>query len=227
MYVTFPTEQQPFSSIPFFKVPRKTLSHAPNRRRYASGMNIYREGDKAEHVYEVKSGVLRLARVLANGRRQVIAFGLPGDIVGFPNGEMYHTDCDVVSPTEVVAYRLSELEGGKGSSSDTQRLLMQAALREISCMQDHVMMLACKSAMEKVASFLCVLSQRTGTPSSDHTVFSLPMCRADIADFLGLTIETVCRMFSMLRKNSVIALNTPQSVEVLDMQALIDASQMD
>ncbi|MEH6833629.1 MULTISPECIES: helix-turn-helix domain-containing protein [Falsihalocynthiibacter] len=226
MYVTFSMEQHPFSYTPFFKVPRKILTNAPNNRRYPSSANLFREGDKAEHVYEVKSGVLRLARVLANGRRQVIAFGLPGDIVGFPNGDFHHTDCDVVSSAEVIAHRLSELESAKGDL-EIHRRLMKAALREISCMQDHVMMLACKSAMEKVASFLCVLSLRTGTPSSNYTVFSLPMCRADIADFLGLTIETVCRMFSLLRKEGTIALNTPQTVVVLDMEALTDASQSD
>jgi CRP/FNR family transcriptional regulator/CRP/FNR family nitrogen fixation transcriptional regulator len=89
------------------------------------------------------------------------------------------------------------------------------------------MMLARKSAMEKVASFLLELSNRTGTPSGNHVAFPLPMLRADIADFLGLTIETVSRMFSQLRKAGTIALETPQKVLVLDMQALIDATQAD
>ncbi|WP_245841087.1 helix-turn-helix domain-containing protein [Puniceibacterium sediminis] len=87
------------------------------------------------------------------------------------------------------------------------------------------MMLARKSAIEKVASFLIVLSQRTGVPIGNYTTFSLPMSRADIADFLGLTIETVSRSFSLLRKNGTIALETPQTVLVRDMQSLLDLSE--
>lgn len=185
---------------------------------------MFREGDEANHVYEVKSGVLRLTRVLENGRRQVIAFGLPGDIIGFPNGELHHTDCDVIATAEVVVHRRHALETGEGDIETHQRLL-HAALREITAMQDHFMMLARKSALEKVASFLIALSRRTGTPVGNFTMFSLPMSRADIADFLGLTIETVSRTFSLLRKDDIITLETPQTVLIRDMQALIAASQ--
>ena len=89
------------------------------------------------------------------------------------------------------------------------------------------MMLARKSAIEKVASFLLLLSRRTGVPVGNCTAFSLPMSRADIADFLGLTIETVSRAFSALRKSGSIALETPQRVLVRDLEALINASQID
>lgn len=194
------------------------------QRHHAIGTHLFREGDEAANVYEVRSGALRLTRVLENGRRQVIAFGLPGDIVGFPNGDLHHTDCDVIADAEVVAHRRLALETGVGDPQTHQRLL-RAALREISAMQDHLMMLARKSALEKVASFLVVLSQRTGAPIGNCTTFSLPMSRADIADFLGLTIETVSRSFSILRKNGTIALETPQIVLVRDKQPLLNASE--
>tara|TARA_R110002049_G_scaffold188402_2_gene356851 strand:- start:59634 stop:60275 length:642 start_codon:yes stop_codon:yes gene_type:complete len=197
-----------------------------NQRRHNAGTHLFREGDDARHVYEVKSGILRLTRVLENGRRQVIAFGLPGDIVGFPNGEHHHTDCDVLATAEIIAHQRHALETGEGDLATHQRLL-HAALREISAMQDHFMMLARKSALEKVASFLIVLSQRTGTPIGNFSTVSLPMSRADIADFLGLTIETVSRTLTLLRKNGTIVLETPQTVLIRDMQGLIDASQAD
>lgn len=224
MYVTLSGDQFPASPLPFAEFPHHAPTTSPQTRRQTVGTHLFREGDEAEHVYEIKSGVLRLTRVLENGRRQVIAFGLPGDIIGFPNGELHHTDCDVVATAEVIAHRRAELESG-GGDPDTHRRLLRAALREISAMQDHFMMLARKSAMEKVASFLVVLSQRTGAPLGNYTTFMLPMSRADIADFLGLTIETVSRMFSQLRKDGTIALETPQRVVVRDMQGLLDASQ--
>lgn len=224
MYVTLQTEI-PHALLASNGIsPNLAAGVSPRQRQYVSGAHLFLEGDEAVNVYEVKSGILRLTRVLENGRRQVIAFGLPGDIVGFPNGDQHHTDCDVIATAEVVAHRRSALENGEGDPVTHQRLL-RAALREISAMQDHFMMLARKTAMEKVASFLIVLAQRTGSPIGPLTTFPLNMSRADIADFLGLTIETVSRTLSLLRKNDTITLETPQIVLVRDMQALLDASQ--
>jgi CRP-like cAMP-binding protein len=186
--------------------------------------SVRREGDEAAHIYEVQSGILRLTRVLENGRRQVIAFALPGDIVGFPNGDLHHTDCDAIGSCEVILYRRESLENGEGNP-DTHRHLLQAALREISAMQDHFMMLARKSATEKVASFLMVLTERTGTRQGGTATVELEMKRADIADFLGLTIETVSRTFTQLRKSGIISLESAQSVIVLDADRLAEASE--
>ena len=224
MYVTLSTDQAPAFLAPGNDPLCDAQSSTRNQRRVETGTHLFREGDDAEHVYEIKSGILRLTRVLENGKRQVIAFGLPGDIIGFPNGDLHHTDCNVIASAEIVAHRRRTLETGEGDPETHQRLL-HAALREISAMQDHFMMLARKSAMEKVASFLIVLSQRTGTPVGNYTTFSLPMRRADIADFLGLTIETVSRMLTLLRGQGAITLETPQTVLIQNMERLINASQ--
>ncbi|SFS55395.1 CRP/FNR family transcriptional regulator, nitrogen fixation regulation protein [Sulfitobacter marinus] len=224
MYVTLSSESTSADQAMGARLLSQPAASHTQHRTYATGANLFHEGDTANHVYEVKSGVLRLTRVLENGRRQVIAFGLPGDIIGFPNGDAHHTDCDVVATAEIIAHRRSKLETGAGDPETHQRLL-RAALREITAMQDHFMMLARKSAAEKVASFLLAISNRTGAPLGNYTAFSLPMSRADIADFLGLTVETVSRTFSILRKDGVISLETPQTVLVLDTGALLDASQ--
>ena len=86
------------------------------------------------------------------------------------------------------------------------------------------MMLGRKSAKEKVASFLVTLAERNGTPNGGYISFSLPMSRTDIADFLGLTVETVSRTLTRLRKENLIALENPQTVLIRDMRALISAS---
>jgi CRP/FNR family transcriptional regulator/CRP/FNR family nitrogen fixation transcriptional regulator len=226
MYVTLAKDYVPNSMLADMARSQSAVSAPARSRVLAAGRYLFHEGDEAAYVYEVKTGVLRLTRVLENGRRQVIAFGLPGDIIGFPDGDMHHTDCDVVATAEVIAHRRAELESGEGDPH-THALLLQAALREISAMQDHFMMLARKSAVEKLASFLTVLSQRTGVPLGKYTTVDLPMSRADIADFLGLTIETVSRTFSILRKEGTIALETPQTVLILDMDALVETSQGD
>jgi CRP-like cAMP-binding protein len=226
MYVTLAHAQTAVLSDP------QAMSHSAtsnlNRpaRRLAIGASVYREGDEATHIYEVKTGILRLTRVLANGRRQVISFALPGDVIGFPNGKNHHTDCDVLESCEVTIHPRAALDAG-ARDPETQQRLLKAALREISAMQDHFMMLARKSALEKVASFLMVLADRIGTPQGNFVSIDLAMTRADIADFLGLTIETVSRTITQLRTFGIIALHSAQTVIILDPKALADAAEAD
>lgn len=224
MYVTLPN-----GTIAAFRQTAMTASQSPLSptcpvRRLAAGAYIFREGDDASHVYEVQSGILRLTRVLENGRRQVIAFALPGDIVGFPNGDLHHTDCDAIGVCEVILHRRDALENGAGNS-ETHRHLLLAALREISAMQDHFMMLARKSATEKVASFLMVLADRIGIRHGHSSTIELQMKRADIADFLGLTIETVSRTMTQLRNSGIISMHTAQFITVQDADRLAEMSE--
>ena len=183
------------------------------------GKHLFLEGDTADRIYEVASGVLRLTRLMEDGRRQVIAFGYPGDTVGFPSDGCYHTDCDALVPSTLVTHRRSDLETASGDAALHQRLLL-AALREISGMQDHFMMLGRKSSIEKLASFLLVLTERVGEPLGDFNQVTLPMTRADIADFLGLTTETVSRTFTQLRKSGVIAIDHVNTIIILKPIAL-------
>ncbi len=180
---------------------------------------LFYEGDTVERVYQVVTGAVRLTRLLEDGRRQVIAFGYPGDVIGFPAGGRHHTDCDALVDTKLRSFSRSALERGDGDQ-DLHEALLHAALREISAMQDHFMMLGRKSAAEKVASFLLVITERYGEALGAYRQITLPMARSDIADFLGLTTETVSRTFTMLRKAGMIALDGAQTVVVLDPQAL-------
>jgi CRP-like cAMP-binding protein len=150
----------------------------------------------------------------------VIAFGYPGDVVGFPSDGRYHTDCDVLTRATLVIHNRDALESGAGDIALHRRLL-QAALREISAMQDHFLMLGRKSASERVASFLWTLTERVGQPIGRYTRFDLPMSRSDIADFLGLTTETVSRAITQMRKGKVIALDHIHTVIVLDRDVLL------
>lgn len=222
MYVTLSSEFSPANAE--ICVSHHASVMASQRKSLAVGAHLFREGDMADNIYEITAGVFRLTRVLDNGRRQVIAFGLPGDIIGFPNGTFHHSDCEAIQSAKVIAHRRHTLDTLGGDQRTHQRLL-HAALREISAMQDHFMMLARKSAIEKVASFLITLAERIGTPIGSYMTCALPMSRADIADFLGLTIETVSRTLTRLRKENIIALDTSQTVLIKDMDALVAASQ--
>ncbi|WP_439154276.1 helix-turn-helix domain-containing protein [Yoonia sp.] len=220
MYVTRPNEQ--FEE--FRALQRARPAQQRHLHRVCAGKHLFHEGQNARNIYEVVSGVLRLTRVMENGRRQVIAFGYPGDVVGFPSDGEYHTDCDALLPTTVVVHNRSALESPTSNVALRARLL-QAALREISAMQDHFLMLGRKSAGERVASFLLTLQERVGLPLGQFTQFDLPMSRSDIADFLGLTTETVCRTFTRLRKSNVIALDRVHTVIILKPDALRDMAE--
>lgn len=188
-------------------------------QRLQAGRHLYHEGDEAENVYEVERGMLRLVRVMENGRRQIVAFALPGDVVGFPEGDLHHTDCDAITDCVLVAHRRSVLERCN-PNPELHRRLTRAALHEICAMQDHFMMLSSKSAAEKIASFVLTLAERMGEPGADGIHVDIPMRRVDIADFLGLTTETVCRTFTQFRKSGLILLETAQKAIVLDIGGL-------
>ena len=219
MYVTVTGDQDqpaPLASISS-KITRSPTAHLK------AGAHLYFEGDSVKWLYQIKTGVLRLTRMMEDGRRQVIAFGYPGDIVGFPSDGLHHTDCDVLEDVCLQPYRRSMLESGHGDPQLHYDLL-QAALREISAMQDHFMMLGRKSAVEKVASFLCVLTHRVGKEVGGYTQVVLPMSRGDIADFLGLTTETVSRTLTQLRKSRIIAIENIHTVIIRRPQALSSLS---
>jgi len=220
MYITFPAQNRP--SPPVIPARERASTSLPTMLR--AGKHLYHEGDEVERIYQVVSGVVRLTRMLEDGRRQVIAFGFPGDIVGFPADGCHHTNCDALTDTVLHAYRRTALDHGDGDP-ELHMALLRAALGEISAMQDHVMMLGRKSAGEKVASFLNVITARYGEQAGPWQKIALPMSRSDIADFLGLTTETVSRAITALRKGGVIALDGAQTIIVMQPETLADMSR--
>ena len=219
MYVTLPNEYAAATAI----APLISKTRTRAKTRLNAGSYLYHEGDKVNWLYQVTTGVVRLTRLLLDGRRQVISFGYPGDIVGFPSNGVHLTDCKALVDTRLQPYHRACLESCKDDPV-LHHALLQAALSEIGAMQDHFMMLGCKSAAEKVASFLCVLAERVGEDVGAYKQFGLPMCRSDIADFLGLTTETVCRAFTQLRKSKIIAIENIHNIVVLRPTALLGLS---
>ncbi|MGC8201317.1 helix-turn-helix domain-containing protein [Aliiroseovarius sp. PTFE2010] len=220
MYVTLSTDDQSGGALP--SISRPCICARETQIR--AGTYLFYEGDEVNWLYQVTAGVLRQTRLLENGRRQVIAFGYPGDVVGFPANGCHHTDCDALVDTRLQPYRKSVLENADGDV-ELHGELLQAALSEISAMQDHFMMLGRKSAGERVASFLTVLAGRVGRYEDNLCKVDLPMRRADIADFLGLTTETVSRTLTQMRKSEIIEIDNIHTIVVLNPAALTSLSQ--
>lgn len=222
MYVTIPAARA--VEGPIVPLAGKTPKIAETRLKL--GCYLYLEGDKVKWLYQISSGVVRLTRLLTDGRRQVIAFGFPGDIIGFPANGLHHTDCEGLTDVCLQPFRRAHLENG-ACDAELHGALLQAALREISAMQDHFMMLGRKSATEKLASFLCVLVDRIGEDLGSYRQITLPMSRSDIADFLGLTTETVSRTFTQLRKSKIILIENIHTIIIQRPTALLSLSQGD
>jgi CRP-like cAMP-binding protein len=182
---------------------------------YVRDSEIYGEGEEAEYIYQVVSGAVRTYKILNDGRRQIGAFYLPGDIFGLEIGESHDLSAEAVCDCTVAVIKRSSLvKLAKGDSSITQALWTLTA-RELQRVQKHVLLLV-RSAQERVASFLLEMADRTA--SSGLVV--LPMSRRDIADYLGLTIETVSRALAALEGQAAIEMSGARRVQLTNVREL-------
>ena len=169
----------------------------------AKGEELFSEGDDAEFFYEVVSGSIRSYKLLSDGRRQIDAFHLQGDIFGLEAGSEHRFSAEAVGDVTVIAYRRSRLSALIQDDAGFGDRIMNATLRSLERAQDHMLLLGRKTAQEKMATFLLDMADRL---SDDHEHFELPMQRSDIADHLGLTIETVSRTLTQFARNGLIEL---------------------
>lgn len=187
---------------------------------------LFREGDETTSFYEILSGAVRAYKIFSDGRRQIVAFAFAGDIVGFGHGDTYRFDCDALTATRVRAIPKSALLRAMRERPELGEKLLEVAGGEVANMQDLSILLCRKTAIERIASFLVSMANRTVEPAVGRQL-PLPMCRADIADYLGLTIETVSRNMTRLKAMRVIDLPNRGSFVVRDLARLQMLAQCD
>jgi CRP/FNR family nitrogen fixation transcriptional regulator len=183
---------------------------------FAPDTEIYAEGEAATSFYKVVSGVVRTCKFLSDGRRQIDAFYGTGEIFGFEAGAEHKLSAEAVSDCTVVPYRRRGFEGLAERDDKVAGQLFSFAMRCLERAQEHALLLGRRSAAQKLAAFLLEMADRQ--PAG--TTIELPMTRQDIADYLGLTIETVSRTLSQLERDGVIALPSARRVCVRDARAL-------
>ena len=170
------------------------------------------EGDPIEHCFRVIHGAVRLYKSIADGRRQVIDFLAAGECFGFIGTERYAYSVEAIADTTLVRYPRPQVEAALRRDDRLARRMFDLACAEIERAQRQMLLLGRKSADEKIASFLLALAERSDERTDAVATIRLPMSRQDVADYLGLTIETVSRTFSRLRRDGLIALPCPQLV---------------
>ena len=177
---------------------------------------IYGEGEPAEYVYRVVRGVVRTHKLLNDGRRQISAFLLPGDFFGLDCDDEYRFTAEAVSDATLVFVKRSVLTALARRDGEVANDLWRMARGELHRAHDHMLLLGRKSAQERIAAFLLEMA---GRAEQTDTV-ELPMSRLDIADYLGLTIETVSRTLTHLENTAAIALPSTRRVRLCNKAAL-------
>jgi CRP-like cAMP-binding protein len=176
---------------------------------------VFGEGEPADHVYKVVRGGVRAFRTLSDGRRQICDFYLPGDVFGVEPGSEHRVTAEALTDSVLVAARRGALRPDDGAAAQH---LWALAMEELRRSQDHALTLGRRSAGERVASFLVEMADRVG----DGASVELPMSRQDMADYLGLTIETVSRSLTQLQVSGLIRLAGLRSILLRKRPALTE-----
>lgn len=174
---------------------------------FKANAEIYGEGEPADSVYKVVSGAVRTYRVLSDGRRQIIAFYLPGDVFGLDFGDEHQHCADAIGNAAVMSVKKALVLQEAANNSRVARQMWEQTVRELHGAQSHALLLI-QSAEERVTFFL----RQMAAHKSQADTITLPMSRQDIADYLGLTIETVSRTLTNLESRAVIALPSSRKV---------------
>ena len=188
--------------------------------KYNRGGEIFGEAEQAEYVYQVVDGAVRSYKLLSDGRRQINAFHLAGDIFGLENGETHRFTAEAIVDTTVHLAKRTSLALMAGQDATVARDLLNMTASNLKHAEDHMLLLGRKTSLERVAAFVLEMDRRLTAAG----VMALPMCRRDIADYLGLTLETVSRALSALHGMGALGFvgQTQRQVVLLDRPKLAE-----
>ena len=185
--------------------------------RLAPGQALFHEGDPATRVFTLTRGALKLYKLLADGRRQVTGFLHPGDFLGISVDDEHAFSAEALEDSQLCWFPRSRFDDFVEDEATMERELYRMAAHELAAAQQQFILLGRKTATERLASFLLMLAKRTELSNGVGAgMIRLPMSRSDIADYLGLTKETVSRVISAFKRDRVIRLETLDVIQVLD-----------
>ncbi|WP_036257465.1 helix-turn-helix domain-containing protein [Methylocapsa aurea] len=185
---------------------------------YSRDEEIYGEGEHTEFVYKVASGAVRTYKLMRDGRRQIGEFHLSGDLFGLDLGDRHHLTAEAVMDSTVIVFKRRQVEALVAHNHAAARELWLMTANHLKHAEDHMLLLGRKTALERLAAFLLEMDARGG----ETGLVELPMLRRDIADYLGLTLETVSRSFSELQSEGVVELDGARHV-ILRKRAVLEA----
>ena len=182
----------------------REFEHLGRRVRFDIGETVFSEEDITTSFYNVLEGVMRLYKLLPDGRRQIVGFALPGDFLGMNLSGRHNFSADAIGVASVCQFAKAAFGRFVEDRPQLLKRINELAIRELGQARDHMVLLGRRSADEKVATFLLGWRERLFALKGPSDTVALPMSRQDIADYLGLTIETVSRTFTKLERHGVI-----------------------
>ena len=189
---------------------------------YSKGTEIFRQTEPANNIYQVIEGAVRTHKLLSDGRRQFGAFRLSGDIFGLENGGLYRFTAEAIIDTTVRFVERLNLESAVKSNPVMARALLTMTAQNLQHVENHMLLLGRKNSQERVEAFLLEMNGRMTGPG----VLALPMSRRDIADYLGITLETVSRALSEFKRKGYLRFDTTQrQIVVLNAAGLTQLDQ--
>ncbi len=226
--------EKPHNVLPLQRMPQaKTVdecsldqfSQVISPSLYAPREDLFLEGDEASHLLEVAEGVVCAYRLLPDGHRHVVSFYFPGDLIGYCCAGTHSFSAQALNKVRIRRIPRHLINHLIETRPGFARRLLKLATDELSMTRDHLLCLAAKSAEARMAVFLLALSRRNRDAGGDAARIELPMTRVDIGDYLGLTIETVSRTFSKLKRSGIIALPRTTTVLIRDLEGLHQVAQ--
>lgn len=203
------------------------LSRHSTRRRVAPGREVVGQGEMTDSYANIISGVVKLSKVLADGRQQIVGLQFAPDFMGRPFTRESALTAEAAIDTDICSFPRNVIERLVAEAPGLEHRLHEQALKELDEARDWMLTLGRKTAQEKVASFLYIIATHIDPENGPATEFDLPLSRADIADYLGLTIETVSRQITKLRKDNVIRIESSRRVTVPSMDRLMHVAGVD
>jgi CRP/FNR family nitrogen fixation transcriptional regulator len=183
---------------------------------YKKDEEIYGEGEPSEYLYQIIRGAVRTYKLLSDGRRQIGAFHLPDDVFGLDPGPEHRLTAEAIADTTVRLVPRRSLEKAAASNVRVARNLWTMTASDLRHAEDHMLLLGRKTAMERVATFLLEMDRRLARAG----MMALPMCRRDIGDYLGLTLETVSRALSQLNDEGILMFSSARQIALCNRQRL-------
>lgn len=201
-----------------------TFDHVVQHRGFAAKTVLFEQGQKADFVFSVSEGTIRLFRLLPDGRRQIIGFAIKGDFLGTALADKHEYTAESVDHIRVCRIPRPVFVQMLDEKPHLLRKLHEIAGREIHDSQDQIVLLGRKNAEERVSAFLLSFRERLARVATRSVTIPLPMSRQDIADYLGLTIETVSRTISKLARDKLIVV-VPDGIRILDANRLVELAE--
>jgi len=186
-----------------------------------AGEALTRADDPARHVFNITSGSVRVYKLLADGRRQIVGFLFAGDFLGLATGDTYVFSAEAIEPVTACRFRKSDYRALIRETPALETTLLERATHELVAAQNQMLLLGRKTALERVSTFLLDLPAHDPARRGPDGRVHLPMTRSEIADYLGLTIETVSRVFTRLKTQGVIRLLSLTELQIENPAALL------